>query len=999
MLSSDQLQRLSAALADRYRIERRLGSGGMATVYLAQDLKHHRNVAIKVLRPELAAILGAERFLREIEIAAHLTHAHILPLYDSGEAGGFLYFVMPYVEGESLRAKLAREGQLPIPDAVRILRDIVDALASAHKHGVVHRDIKPDNVLLAENNAYVTDFGVAKAVSVATGRPEVSSSGVALGTPTYMAPEQGGADRPVDHRADIYSVGVVAYELLTGRPPFDGPTPQKILGAHMTQVPRPVTAHRETVPLALAEFVMKCLEKQPADRWQSAEEMVHQLEAIVTPTGGVAPHVYVARRRWWPVGVAVGLLVTTGLASAVLLRRERLPVVASASRIAVMPFAPTMPDTALARVGRDLVVTVSANLDGVGDIRAVDPAAILLQTQAGDVPLPLERARELAARYGAASLVHGNLVRVGNRVRLEATLVETDALTLVARVAVTAAPEDIASLTDSLTWGLLRQVWRRGKAPSPLLGRGMTPSIPALRAFLEGEGAMVESRYPAAADAFRRAFEADSVFWLAYWRYARARRWIYLPVEDHVQEALRAHASDLPVRERLLVEGLEASPRTVQIATLQELTVQFPDYWSGWMEYGDRLFHVGTTVGHELEEAIEAFERTVELNPGFTAAWEHLASAALWVSDTVTSARAIAALERLDARDLFIEGWGYDRLLLLRVWHELLRTGGRPTAPLLDSLVEEFATRRILIDEAQRFMSLALMFVGFPEQQVAFSRRVINRTNMRDVAANHRRGLAFVWAARGAWDSALTTIEEYRHRERNGLADLEAYRLAVVGTWLGAVPQGEASPLRPAVSPEQSPAYRAELAWLDGLRGVSMRNPALVRTARERIRSVGGNTTALLDRSLAAFELELTGRRRDAAESLAALEWAAADSAQWSADHPFLPTVNRLALSQWLAVEGDTTQAVRILAWHRSGPNPIWTANLVGSPLAHLQRARLLGAGGNAVVARQAYGEFLRRYDMPVAAHRHLVEEAEAALARLSGLSETVPLERQWGKR
>lgn len=995
MPQSDHLERLTGALGDHYRIERQLASGGMATVYLAQDLKHHRNVAIKVLRPELAAVIGSDRFLREIEIAAHLTHAHILPVYDSGEADALLYYVMPYVEGESLRAKLVRERKLPIPEAVRILRDVVDALASAHRHGVVHRDIKPDNVLLAENHAYVTDFGVAKAVSEAAGRQEVSTSGVALGTPTYMAPEQGAADRPVDHRADIYAVGVVAYELLTGQPPFTGTTPQEILAAHMTEVPRPVTAHRETVPPPLAEFVMKCLEKQPADRWQSAEEMVHQLEAIVTPTGGVAPPTLVVRRWSWPIGVAAGLLVATGLASAVLLRRERLPVVASASKIAVMPFAPTVPDTALARVGRDLVVTVSANLDGVGDIRTVDPSAILLQVRSGDAPLPLERARELAARYGAASLVHGNLLRVGGRVRLEATLVETDALSPVARVAVTAAPEDIASLTDSLTWGLLRQVWRRGKVPSPLLGRGMTPSIPALRAFLEGERAMVESRYPAAADAFRRAFEADSTFWLAYWRYARARRWIYLPVEDHVQRAVRAHAADLPARERLLVEGLQASPHTVQITTFQALTTQFPDYWPGWMEYGDRLFHVGAPVGYEFEEAIAAFERTVELNPGFTAAWEHLASAALWIGDTVTSARAIAALERLDTRDFFIEGWGYDRLLLLRVSHELLRTGGRAAAPLLDSLVQEFASRRILIDEAQRFMSLALMFVGFPEQQIAFSRRVMQRTNMRDVAANHRRGLAYVWAARGAWDSALITIDEYRRRERNESAEVESYRLAVVGTWLGAVPQGEALRRRPGATPAKSAASWAELAWLDGMRAVAMRNRDSVRLARERIRRSGGDRSAPLDRSLAAFELELAGRRRDAAHSLAALEWAAADSGQWSADHPFLPMVNRLAVSRWLAAEGDTTQALRMLWWHHSGPNPIWSANLVGAPLAHLEGARLLDVSGNAARARRAYSEFLRRYDMPVAAHRPMIQEVEAALARLSRVGETVERERE----
>ncbi len=212
--------RLTTALSGRYDIERELGAGGMATVYLAQDRRHERRVALKVLRPELAATLGPERFLREIRIAANLTHPHILPVHDSGEAGGFLYYVMPYIEGESLREKLEREGELPVDEAVRILREIADALAHAHGRGVVHRDIKPDNVLISGRHAMVMDFGVAKAVSEATGREKLTTAGVALGTPSYMAPEQASADPTTDHRADIYALGAMAYELLAGRPPF-----------------------------------------------------------------------------------------------------------------------------------------------------------------------------------------------------------------------------------------------------------------------------------------------------------------------------------------------------------------------------------------------------------------------------------------------------------------------------------------------------------------------------------------------------------------------------------------------------------------------------------------------------------------------------------------------------------------------------------------------------------------------------------------------------------
>jgi len=272
--------RLSTALADRYAIEREIGAGGMATVYLAEDVKHKRKVAVKVLRPELAAVLGAERFLREIRIAAQLQHPHILPLHDSGEAGGLLYYVMPYVLGESLADRLDREGELPIEDAVQVLREVADALAYAHQQGVVHRDVKPDNVMIADGHALVTDFGVAKAVSEAAGEERLTTAGMAIGTPAYMAPEQAAGDPTLDHRVDIYAIGILGYQLLTGTPPFRDRTPQQLLAAHLTETPEPLTQVRSSIPDSLANIVMRCLEKRPADRWQKAEDIVRELTAV-----------------------------------------------------------------------------------------------------------------------------------------------------------------------------------------------------------------------------------------------------------------------------------------------------------------------------------------------------------------------------------------------------------------------------------------------------------------------------------------------------------------------------------------------------------------------------------------------------------------------------------------------------------------------------------------------------------------------------------------------
>ncbi len=325
------LEDLGAALAGRYEIDKEIGQGGMATVYLADDLRHERKVAVKVLRPDLAAALGAERFLREIKIAANLTHPHILPLHDSGEADGFLYYVMPYIQGDTLRERIEKEVELPVAEAVRILREVTDALAFAHSHGVIHRDIKPDNIMLSGGHAMVMDFGVAKAVSEATGREKITTVGVALGTPAYMSPEQATADQHVDHRSDIYAVGAMAYELLAGRPPFQAATPQGVLAAQVTEAPEPVSKHRDQVSPQLEALVMKCLAKKPADRWQRTDELLHSLEALSTPSGGITPTDMAPSEATRPVGrkrrltvtvIAVAVVIVLGTAGYLFMNRE-----------------------------------------------------------------------------------------------------------------------------------------------------------------------------------------------------------------------------------------------------------------------------------------------------------------------------------------------------------------------------------------------------------------------------------------------------------------------------------------------------------------------------------------------------------------------------------------------------------------------------------------------------------------------------------------------------
>jgi serine/threonine-protein kinase len=300
--------RLAAALADRYLLERELGEGGMATVYLAQDLRHDRQVAIKVLRPELAAVIGAERFLSEIKTTANLQHPHILPLFDSGEADGFLFYVMPYVEGETVRDRISREKQLPVTEAVRIASEVAAALDYAHRRNIIHRDIKPENILLHDGSALVADFGIALAASKAGGT-RMTETGMSLGTPHYMSPEQAMGDREITARSDVYALGCVTYEMLVGEPPFTGPTAQAIIARVMTEEPRALTTQRKTIPPGIEAAIFTALDKLPADRFASAADFA---AALANPNTTVArtsvQPVVVVRRRNWLVGGGLALL-------------------------------------------------------------------------------------------------------------------------------------------------------------------------------------------------------------------------------------------------------------------------------------------------------------------------------------------------------------------------------------------------------------------------------------------------------------------------------------------------------------------------------------------------------------------------------------------------------------------------------------------------------------------------------------------------------------------
>ena len=428
---NEDVTRLSAALSGRYRIERELGQGGMATVYLAEDIRHRRQVAIKVLRPDLTAALGPDRFTQEIEIAARLQHPHILGVFDSGSSEGFLYYVMPYVDGESLRERLVRQGELPVHEAVRLLSEIADALSHAHSRGVVHRDIKPENIMLSGRHALVMDFGVAKAVNEASGQNRLTTLGVALGTPAYMAPEQASADPHLDHRVDIYALGVMGYELLAGRPPFTGASPQQVLAAHVMQAPELLSSHRPSLSAALTNVIMKALEKRPADRWQSAEEMLAQLEPLATPSGGMTPTNTIpvaavipakstrSLSRW---AIAAGALVVLAAGAFALSRGGGGPAAGGASSpatqsIAVLPFENVGGDSSGVAFADGMQSEILTDLTRLGALQVTSRNSVQ------EYRNTRKPTRQIGSELGVQSLLQGQVQREGNQVRVTVQLV------------------------------------------------------------------------------------------------------------------------------------------------------------------------------------------------------------------------------------------------------------------------------------------------------------------------------------------------------------------------------------------------------------------------------------------------------------------------------------------------------------------------------------------------------------------------------------------------
>jgi tetratricopeptide (TPR) repeat protein len=452
---------LTDALHDRFTFERELGRGGMGLVWLARDLRHNRQVAVKVIRPELASVLGAERFAREIQLAAQLQHPNIVPVYESGECQGTLYYVMPYVEGESLRAQLRREAQLPLDDALRIAREVADALAYAHAHGVVHRDIKPENILLAGGHALVVDFGIARAITAA-GTDRLTETGLVIGTPAYMSPEQSSGSPALDGRSDLYSLACVVYEMLAGEPPYTGPSSQAIIAKRLTEPVPHLRTVREGIPEGVEQAITRALAKVPADRYLTARAFSAALERTIgapsARTTRVARIARVPRRIWILTALTLGAAAVTVAATAAL--RLRQPLVYTAGRVAVAPIENQTGDSAVAHFTRQLLTALpdAVAREGVGD---PVPAATVRDVLARARGSPGEVADRLARETSAGLELRGVCTQAG----AAGTACQMDVLRMPAKalrmsVSVTGDPAQLAfgaELTERVLVALLLQ--------------------------------------------------------------------------------------------------------------------------------------------------------------------------------------------------------------------------------------------------------------------------------------------------------------------------------------------------------------------------------------------------------------------------------------------------------------------------------------------------------------------------------------------------------------
>jgi serine/threonine-protein kinase len=986
---------VTAAFAGRYALERQLGSGATATVYLARDPKHERMVALKVLRPELADTLGPDRFLRQLRATARLQHPHILPVFDSGAAGGQLWYAMPYVEGESLRGRLEREKQLPLEQALGIARDMADALAYAHERGIVHCNIKPENILLGGGHALVADFGLSQSLDEAD-VARLSEKGLALGNFAYVSPEQA-ASVALDHRTDQFSLGCVLYEMLAGEGPWTGPTPEALIARRMQEPPTSLRMLRAAVPAELEAAVDKALARDPAHRFPSTAEFARVLAQFVPaapvsalpalPVDGAPAKLPRLRTR---AMLGVGALVALGLGiTAVLWQRRAAPVPLDSNLVAVAPFNVLGSDLGVWHEG--LVDVLARKFDGAGPLRTVSPPVIVRRWRGGWAD-PASAA-ELGRHTGANLTVYGSVVRSGmDSVRLTARVLDVSRERALGEHEVRGVVSQMDLLTDSLALGLLRQLGRsslEGTVRPAGLG---TRSLPALKAFLQAEQHYRRAAWDSARAYAEQAVALDSTFALAYRRLGNSIGW-QTGITDRVAHEYKQRAGalnhGLSPRDSLLVfadslfqdpfpispTGMYASPAwgARLVAILEEAVRRYPGDPEAWHLLGEARYHLGIwlvpTSGWRA--TLDALERSVSLDSLFAPAYIHLVETSYALGDTARGRRFATGLIGLNP--------GSAQAHALRAVLRLL------------SLPDSAAQGRLLDSLPREALGIAYRVLArWPdsaEVAVRIARHWVQAATESE--EDPRSDLSHALAFRGHLREALTLVGDAPSDAVANDAFAEAALLGYVPTeraratferWLR---QGDWAPFLPV------PALA--LPWWGAQRD-TLRLRRFIRVVDTMTRVPRANgffspdesaRAALLVAAARAQHALVRGDTAAALRALAPLLVAAAPCAPWC-------QATRLQAARLLVARGRLTEAARVL----NAPPSIEGGTTALSPgprpsdvLWYLERGRVAELLGDRARALEAYRFVADAWRHPDPELEPYAADARAGLARLTAES------------
>lgn len=915
----------------------------MAIVYLAVDLRHQRDVAVKLLRPEFAMAVPTERFLREIRIEAQLKHSYILPLFDSGEVDGLPYYVMPHIPGGSLRNRLERETQLPLSDALRITCEVAEALAYAHAQGVVHRDVKPGNILLDESHAFLADFGIARAVS-ALGGSALSESGLVVGTPQYMSPEQGSESSKVDGRSDIYSLACVLYEMLSGEPPFTGPTAQAIVARHMHDRPRALSVVRSTVPEQVEEAIQTALAKVPADRFPTAEQFVAALRSE-SPSRTVR-RARAVRRRRWSAGLVAGALLMGGIGRWI--APGSSPPALDPHKVVLFPLTERGLDDADRGAGYDVALMLSAALEHTEPLRWIDGAQRLGEAATGEDPLPAIELRRVADAQRAGFYIDGTVIGSGR-----------DSTTVILRLHHTAGDSIVSQESASGPRAVSSPVRLGLDAATQLLptlldpGRTIdfspltTRKTSATALWIQGEREYRRSRFREALAFYERAVAEDSAMAFAALKGAQAANWTNLgePAARLVAVALAGEAS-LPAKHRALAHGLDAywsGHADTAVGWFKRALTLDPEWAESHMALGEVYYHLLPEMPLPPDSLAETeFMQAAAYDSGFAPPLFHLAELALRRADTAASERL---LERF-------RGFNPDsgRWRQLSIMRSCVRGGAQAV-----EWAAEAATHPMDVVHAARALS-----VGGAQNDCAERgyRALLSSPAASDFHWGAVQGLFGVVMSERRFDEIVPLLDSAvanGHGRAPALfflgvlagAPFEARAVETASLWRGRF--GESYE---RVSPQTR--------WLLAAWHAQRRDTLLVRMLRDALLSDSG-AVDLPVRSALGGHLALA--RADTNAALRHLEGLRVDApfeaVEWGLVEP-LP-VERLVLARLALARGDFAQAQRIAsAFDHPGP----VAFLPFLPAALEIRLRAARALGRSDLVRR-YEARLHRLQVP----------------------------------